>query len=72
MTEEQRQAWLRLVDERTEGSERHHAAAEAILTNGPVADEHTEAADELVSFNLAFPRNANGSYAANMHPDFQR
>jgi hypothetical protein len=70
MTEEQRQAWARMVEERTGGSERHRAAAEAILENTLVPDEHVAAADELVGLNLSFPRNQNGTYAANFHPDF--
>lgn len=60
-----------MVDERTNGSESHRLAAEAILTNEPVADEHVPAVDDLMSLNLAFPRNPNGTYAAKLHPEFR-
>ncbi|MEH3141768.1 MAG: hypothetical protein PGN37_16635 [Mycobacterium kyogaense] len=70
MFEEHQQAWLKMVDERTGGSERHLAAAEAILANTSVPAPHVDAAEELVRFNLVFPQKPDGSYEANLFPKF--
>ncbi|WP_068257682.1 hypothetical protein [Mycobacterium sp. ACS4331] len=71
MENERQQTWLKIVSERTNDSARHKAAAEAILQNTPVAAEHVEAAEELVRLKLAFPRSDDGTYAANLYPDFR-